>query len=455
MWQWNVRKKILSGFLMVLVFFGGSLFYSIHSGRQIRQYSTRLKEKTYPAMEKTGHLIDLLRQTQEAFMAAVTESERERLGRAEKASGSFISEIGSLENLLGEEESDLAEIQRLYRNYFTRGKKVIEQILSGEDLSSLAGELNQVNATAGALNQKLKQYYDKKHGEFVGNVVGIQDFSRRSQFFTLLIAMASFLLSILISVFIAGRIVNPLNEAKDFLQEVAQRDFSRQLEVHCGGELRELAEAVNGMTADINRALSQVAETSQRVTTSAEMLSSIAQKMAAGVEEQSRQTEQIAASIEEMSASISEVADNSNQVKESARGSVEKAVQGVDSVKRTIEGMDRIAQSVKRSAGTITTLGQSSGQIGEIIEVIDDIAEQTNLLALNAAIEAARAGEHGRGFAVVADEVRRLSERTSKATKEIADMVKGIQADTGEVVASMKVETEEVEKGVKLCRHQT
>jgi methyl-accepting chemotaxis protein len=117
-------------------------------------------------------------------------------------------------------------------------------------------------------------------------------------------------------------------------------------------------------------------------------------------------------------------------------------------VERTVDGMKRIAEVVRQSALTVQELGKSSDQIGEIIGVIDDIADQTNLLALNAAIEAARAGEHGRGFAVVADEVRKLAERTTKATKEIAGMIRKIQTDTQGAVLSMNQGTQEVEKGI-------
>jgi len=120
-------------------------------------------------------------------------------------------------------------------------------------------------------------------------------------------------------------------------------------------------------------------------------------------------------------------------------------------VEETVAGMNKIAMVVSQSAEIVRELGNSSDQIGEIIQVIDDIADQTNLLALNAAIEAARAGEQGRGFAVVADEVRKLAERTTKATKEIADMIKKIQKDTGGAVESIEMGTKEVEKGKELA----
>jgi methyl-accepting chemotaxis protein len=152
-----------------------------------------------------------------------------------------------------------------------------------------------------------------------------------------------------------------------------------------------------------------------------------------------------------MTKTILENSKNASQAAETAKKARQSAEQGGKVVGETVDGMKRIAGVVNRSAETVRELGRSSDQIGEIIGVIEDIANQTNLLALNAAIEAARAGEQGRGFAVVADEVRKLAERTTKATKEISGMIKKIQSDTTGAVASMEEGTSEVERGIGLA----
>ena len=153
--------------------------------------------------------------------------------------------------------------------------------------------------------------------------------------------------------------------------------------------------------------------------------------------------------MQEMSSTVQQVSDNSNKAAEASRKAAETARNGGSIVEDTLSKMRAIADSVGQTARKVQEFGKSSNQIGEIIGVIDDIADQTNLLALNAAIEAARAGEQGRGFAVVADEVRKLAERTSKATKEITQMIQNIQTETKSAVEAMQSGTKQVELGVE------
>jgi methyl-accepting chemotaxis protein len=170
---------------------------------------------------------------------------------------------------------------------------------------------------------------------------------------------------------------------------------------------------------------------------------------AQGADTQRDQTAQVATAMQEMSSTVLQVSENSGKAAEASRKAAETARQGGIIVDETLRKMRAIADSVSSTAKKVEELGKSSDQIGRIIGVIDDIADQTNLLALNAAIEAARAGEQGRGFAVVADEVRKLAERTTTATKEIAQMIQTVQSETKMAVTAMEEGTQQVEEGVK------
>jgi twitching motility protein PilJ len=188
-----------------------------------------------------------------------------------------------------------------------------------------------------------------------------------------------------------------------------------------------------------------------RVSASAQETRATALRLEEASDHQRNQIEKASKTVQAMSQAMSDMSDGATQSAEVAQQSVEIAAAGGATVRRTIAGMDNIREQIQETSKRIKRLGESSQEIGNIVELIEDIADQTNILALNAAMQAAMAGESGRGFAVVADEVQRLAERSANATKQIDALVKTIQADTNEAVNSMEASTSEVVGGAKLA----
>ena len=235
------------------------------------------------------------------------------------------------------------------------------------------------------------------------------------------------------------------------MEKFAEGDLSVRLDVEKDDDIGKLFSGFNKVVDNIRNIINKVTEAVQATANAAHQISSSTEEMAAGAMEQSSQAMEVASAVEQMTRTIYETTKNTAQASEASKNAGIVAREGGKVVKDTIEGMSKISDVVRKGAETVQELGKSSDQIGEIIQVIDNIADQTNLLALNAAIEAARAGEQGRGFAVVADEVRKLAERTTKATKEIATMINQIQKDTSGAVESMRQGTEQAEEGKQLA----
>ncbi|CAE7760636.1 mcpQ [Symbiodinium sp. CCMP2592] len=258
--------------------------------------------------------------------------------------------------------------------------------------------------------------------------------------------------STLIAFFLSSSITKRLKAVMEYASKIADRDLSMDaLEMKSGDEIGQLAGKVNEMKDSLKFVIGDVMSSTQMVASSSTELAASAEQMASGIEIQNQQTQQVAAAVEEMSQSVAEVAAKSSDATTASEESQALAEEGGQIVQNTVDEMQGIATEVQSSADTINELGAKSKTIGEIISVINDIAEQTNLLALNAAIEAARAGEHGRGFAVVADEVRKLAERTTEATEEVSVSIRGIQGETSTAVELIENGSKRVGRGVELA----
>lgn len=311
--------------------------------------------------------------------------------------------------------------------------------------------------------------------------------------YAIFIALLAALAAGLVAFVFTNRLVKPIRKLVEAAKLLADGDLTQDIPVTRSDELGQLAKAFNGMTDSFRHIISKIMASAQQVATTSEALDAIAngasksteqvavamewlttnsaneggqmKEMSTNIAELLEAVEQIALGSEEQSKNIvrtseesamvaervREVAERTKEMESVAQNNLNTAREGGKAVDKTIEGMELVKEAVFTTANRIRELGGHSQQIGEIIQVIDDIAEQTNLLALNAAIEAARAGEHGKGFAVVADEVRKLAERSGKSTKEIAKLIANIQKGTENAISSMEVGTSQVEKGVELA----
>lgn len=304
-----------------------------------------------------------------------------------------------------------------------------------------------------------KLSYVKKFEDWnwlVGSGIYIDDiesiFWKRAAWLISIVLLVTVLIGGLLLMLIRS-ITRPLSELRDAMKTIqTTQDLSRRVTLHSSDEIGEIGNSFNEMVNSFQSIIHQVVSGVREVMSSAAHLSEASQHVAESSSRQSDAASSMAAAVEKMSVSIDHVADNSRDTYNIAQQAGELSTQGGEIVHGAATEMSRIADSVSQSTRLIQTLGEHSNQISAIVNVIKEIADQTNLLALNAAIEAARAGEQGRGFAVVADEVRKLAERTSKSTEEISTMIGSILSGTTGAVNSMEEGTIRVTEGVSKAR---
>ena len=266
----------------------------------------------------------------------------------------------------------------------------------------------------------------------------MRDDSGQAKFIIVLVSLIALALGVIFALMIIRGIVNPLGLLIQQADRIAKGDLSKDMHHDRGDELGQLMSQMQVMTVNLRQLVGDLSNSASHIAASAEELSAVSEQSRSGVNQQRSELEQVSTAMNEMAATVQEVARNAETAFESARAADGQASEGDRQVLQTIEQIGKLSADINESLHTINQLEAESINIGSILDVIKGVAEQTNLLALNAAIEAARAGEQGRGFAVVADEVRALAQRTQKATSEIETLIVGLQKKAQESVVMME-----------------
>ncbi|MCS3415733.1 methyl-accepting chemotaxis protein [Pseudomonas sp. BIGb0450] len=266
------------------------------------------------------------------------------------------------------------------------------------------------------------------------------------------VSALALLLGIVAAWLIARQIVAPLRQALHVANRIAEGDLSHDIQTSRQDELGQLQRSIGQMTLNLRGLISGIGDSAQQIASAAEQLSAVTEQTRAGVDGQKQETEQVATAMNEMLATSQEVARHAEQASLAAAEADQQAGQGDQVVAEAITQIEQLAQEMLRSSQAMQGLQQESRKIGSVLEVIKSVSEQTNLLALNAAIEAARAGEAGRGFAVVADEVRSLAQRTQQSAEEIEELISGLHRGTQQVADIMDSSRSLTDNSVQLTR---
>nr|WP_047712419.1 methyl-accepting chemotaxis protein [Pseudomonas lactis] len=310
-----------------------------------------------------------------------------------------------------------------------------ELLDNSEQVNAVLTRLLDINNNdANATNQRAKDQYDMAFDLVVGLLV---------------VATA---LTLLFAWLLTRSITLPIAQALEAAEEVAEGNLTRPITVDGNDEAGRLLAAMAKMQHKLRDTLQRIAGSATQLASAAEELNAVTDESARGLTQQNNEIEQAATAVNEMTSAVEEVARNAVSTSEASRNATTSAGDGRDLVQETVSAIERMSTDVQATASLIGDLANESRDIGKVLDVIRGLADQTNLLALNAAIEAARAGEAGRGFAVVADEVRALAHRTQQSTSEIERMIGSIQTGTEHAVDSMRNSTERAESTLNIAR---
>ena len=454
----NIAPRALLGFALIGALMLGLGVFSLVQMGKIRQAGVAIESINVPSIKTLDELTALsLRLRTLSYRLLVNRDPAtqqdtlrlldERNAQIDKAQSRYQTFIVAAEEQAAFDQ--YGQLLTQYRQLETRMRNLsqanrIEELadLLNRDLLTNSEQINKVMNTLLEMNTEQARN---------ANATAANQYSTA---FTLVIGLliAATVLTLICALLLTRSIVKPIEEALQAAEQVADGDLTHTIRAEGSDEAARLQRAMARMQEKLRDTLHLIAGSSTQLASAAEELNSVTDESARGLQQQNAEIEQAATAVTEMTSAVEEVARNAVSTSEASAEASRSTSDGRDLVLETVSAIERMSGDVQGTAKLITHLAEQSRDIGKVLDVIRGLADQTNLLALNAAIEAARAGEAGRGFAVVADEVRALAHRTQQSTSEIERMIGSIQGGTGQAVESMRTSTERAESTLNIAR---
>ncbi len=449
----KIRTRLMVGFGVVLSLFVVcgviTTLLLMKSDSSVKAVQTASMPFALTAKDIAFHVV----QVQQFLTDVSATHDTEVLKEAEDSAQAFRQNIAKFREMYSakNDQESLRKLEALessFNNYYETGKTMANAYVNqGIEAGNILME--DFDKTSIAITSMVEEFVKQQTDEASAMTDNVQKSIGQIMMVLLVISLITIVSGLLIAWYLTSSVVRPLIRAVDVSNSIANGDLTVKIDSDRTDETGQLLNSMNNMAANLKKLIADIKETSSNMASASEQLSASSEEMSKGVTSQSDRSTQIASAAHEMSQTVVEIARNASSIASSASGTANIAKEGEHIVDKSVSEVKDIAATVSESSKVMVSLGERSRQIGDIIRVISEIADQTNLLALNAAIEAARAGEQGKGFAVVADEVRKLAERTAKATSEIGSMIGAIQEEVQKSVTSMDEVSKMVGTGVE------
>ncbi|MHB2250768.1 methyl-accepting chemotaxis protein [Pseudomonas fitomaticsae] len=453
----NIAPRAFLGFAFISLLVVALGFFALNRMSAIRDATENMEGTLLPSVGFLGEISENVLRLRIVSFGLLVNRDPEDLNEATRLSGELAGILEKAKsNYAGlpatrEERTLYLAFEKTLADYLQQQSKTIE-LSRRYDIESVQRIINgPMNNLANAMSKQLSQLISINKAGAAGASSNAAEQYENAKHAVIAFAIAAACLTIVLASFLTRSIVAPLNEALWLAQEIAKGNLAGTIDASGRDEPARLLEALSVMQANLRSTIELISCSATQLASAAEELSAVTEESSKGLQRQNNELEQAATAVNEMTVAVEEVARNAVSTSQASTTSNEIAQQGQDKVVQTVQAIQAMSVDVQTTSSLVEGLAERGRDIGKVLDVIRAIAEQTNLLALNAAIEAARAGEAGRGFAVVADEVRALAHRTSQSTQEIEQMVEGIQCGTGDAVTSMMLNTERTQATLELA----